>query len=238
MNNKDDKILISKVVDKYNKYLKTKVPTHTNFLNERNLLLVTKYLNKSKIPYEIYPKEEFLEKKIICFGEYEDNICFYKATINNEIKHLNILGTLFSKGYKEEFIGDIIIEEGYFYITSLRETASLLKEDLSLVKNYPITLEKVEEIVLKEEHRELKTILVSSLRLDSVLSKIINDSRTNSVNYIKDKKVLVNYEEASTNDLLKTGDILSIRKHGKYKIGNIISTTKKGKLVLEIIKYM
>ena len=50
---------------------------------------------------------------------------------------------------------------------------------------------------------------------------------------------LVNYNTVKSSSLiLKNNDILSIRKYGKYIIKNIIGTTKKNNLVLEIEKYI
>ena len=56
---------------------------------------------------------------------------------------------------------------------------------------------------------------------------------------IKDNIILVNYNTVKSSSLiLKNNDILSIRKYGKYIIKNIIGTTKKNNLVLEIEKYI
>ena len=59
---KDEKILISNIVDKYNQYQKTGKSTCSNFLNSVNLNLVISYLEYKKIPYSIYEPYPFLEK--------------------------------------------------------------------------------------------------------------------------------------------------------------------------------
>ena len=82
-------------------------------------------------------------------------------------------------------------------------------------------------------------VLVSSMRVDTRVSKITNTNRLKVNSMIKDNIILVNYNTVKSSSLiLKNNDILSIRKYGKYIIKNIIGTTKKNNLVLEIEKYI
>lgn len=235
---KEDKLLIANVVDRYKKYKQSGISTCTDFLDIRKLKLVTSYLNKEKIEYSVYKPYTFLEKSVIYFGEYEDFVTFYKVSINGEIRHSDILGTLFSLGIKEETIGDIIVEDGYFYYTNLTKMNSILERDLVMIRNMPIKLERVKEIVLQKDHLIKSTYILSSNRLDNVVSKIAKTSRSDASDMIKDKLVLLNYEEVrNTSKEVKEDDILSIRRVGKFKIGNIKGLTKKDNIILEIYKY-
>ena len=77
------------------------------------------------------------------------------------------------------------------------------------------------------------------MRIDNVISKLINKSRSQVNKMILDNLILLNYNELRNNNaILNSNDILSIRKYGKYKIGSIINYTKKENIVLEIIKYV
>ena len=109
---KEDKILLGNILDKYNKYKNNNINTYSNFLNSRELNLVTKYLDSKKIEYKVYPEYDFLEKKILVFGDYLDYITYYKVNIDKDINHSNILGTLVSLGLNEDMIGDIFVEDG------------------------------------------------------------------------------------------------------------------------------
>lgn len=236
--NKEDKMLIGNVLDKYNKYLKTGSSTYTNFLNSGKLSIITKYLDSKKIEYTIYPKEEFLEKKIIVFGEYLDYITFYKSDIT-DITHSNVLGTLFSLGLEDDIIGDIYVEDNCFYLTNLSRMNDFLEKEFTSIKHKPIKLKKVEEIVLEKEHFKTIEVLVSSYRLDNIVSKIINSSRSMINEMLSNKEILLNYHEIKSSSInLSSGDILSVRRYGKYRIGDTKGLTKKNKLILEIIKYI
>lgn len=235
---KEDKILLANILDKYKSYQKTGRSVCSNFLNSEKLKLVTNYLNHKKISYSIYEPYPFLEKKIIYFGEYDNFITFYKAKIN-DINHSNILGTLFSLGIDDSLIGDIFVEDGYFYYTNLTRMNSFLESNLVLIKNELIKLIKVDEIILNKNHFETTKILVSSMRLDCIVSKLTSKSRSQVNSMILDKLILLNYHEVKNiNTILKEDDVLSIRKYGKYKIGKKLGNTKKDNIILEIIKYI
>ena len=82
-------------------------------------------------------------------------------------------------------------------------------------------------------------ILVPQLRLDVVLSEILHLSRSKASDFIEQERVFVNYELKTKNaTTLKQGDILTVRGKGKYEIGEILSQTAKGKLRLEVKKYV
>lgn len=243
MNNKfytkKENILISSIMDKYRIYKKDNKSTCTNFLNPSELKLATSYLNSEKINYSIYEPYPFMEKKIIYFGDYNNFVTFYKISISKEITHPNILGTLFSLGLTPNTIGDIFIEDGYFYYTNLSRMNSFLEHNFLTINNEKITLNRVSEIIIKRKQFEEYTIMVSSLRIDNIISKLASCSRNQALDMIKNKLVLLNYEEEiKAHTILKKDDIISIRRVGKFKIGEEKGYTKKNNLILEIYKYM
>lgn len=243
MNNKfytkKENILISSIMDKYRIYKKDNKSTCTNFLNPSELKLATSYLNSEKINYSIYEPYPFMEKKIIYFGNYDNFVTFYKISISKEITHPNILGTLFSLGLTPNTIGDIFIEDGYFYYTNLSRMNPFLEHNFLAINNEKITLNRVSEIIIKRKQFEEYTIMVSSLRIDNIISKLASCSRNQALDIIKNKLVLLNYEEEiKAHTILKKDDIISIRRVGKFKIGEEKGYTKKNNLILEIYKYM
>lgn len=243
MNNKfytkKENILISSIMDKYRIYKKDNKSTCTNFLNPSELKLATSYLNSEKINYSIYEPYPFMEKKIIYFGNYDNFVTFYKISISKEITHPNILGTLFSLGLTPNTIGDIFIEDGCFYYTNLSRMNPFLEHNFLAINNEKITLNRVSEIIIKRKQFEECTIMVSSLRIDNIISKLASCSRNQALDMIKNKLVLLNYEEEiKAHTILKKDDIISIRRVGKFKIGEEKGYTKKNNLILEIYKYM
>lgn len=234
---KQDKILRDNVLDKYYSYLSNKRKTSTNFFNSFDIDKITRFLDNKNIEYGVYDKYPFLEKKIIYFGEYDNYITIFKAKKSDKIKHSNILGTLFSLGLTDDVIGDIIVMDDYFYLTTLTRLSSFIKNNLTIINGERIELLESTNIVLNKDRFLKMKLLVSSMRVDTIVSKITNTNRLKVNSMIKDNIILVNYNTVKSSSLiLKNNDILSIRKYGKYIIKNIIGTTKKNNLVLEIEK--
>ena len=236
---KQDKILRDNVLDKYYSYLSNKRKTSTNFFNSFDIDKITRFLDNKNIEYGVYDKYPFLEKKIIYFGEYDNYITIFKAKKSDKIKHSNILGTLFSLGLTDDVIGDIIVMDDYFYLTTLTRLSSFIKNNLTIINGERIELLEETDIVLNKDRFLKMKLLVSSMRVDTIVSKITNTNRLKVNSMIKDNIILVNYNTVKSSRLiLKNNDILYIRKYGKYIIKNIIGTTKKNNLVLEIEKYI
>lgn len=239
--NKDDKILIASLIDKYEKYLKSGKEVTSNFLSSSEIDLFNNRLKKYNIDYHIIEKIEDSDKKIIGFGNEEllkNYITIYHGVSSNKIEHKDILGTLFSIGFTYNTIGDIYIDNNDFYLTNLTRLNKYLVENFTKVKNSTIKLNIIDSIKIEKKYLDLE-ISVNSLRIDSIISKLSNLSRNDSQDKIKNNDILINSKEINkSTTLIKEDDIISIRKVGKFKIGRIIGTTKKNKIILEVKKYM
>lgn len=233
---KEDKIVVSNVIDKYIKYNKTNISTYTNFLDQRRLKLVEDTLKYLKIDYNIYKNNDYLEKAIIYFGKYEDFITIYQ--IDGTFEHKDILGTLFSLGLDYDLIGDIVIEDNYAYFTSLTRLNELIDQNLNMIKNNYIKPKKVSEMIITKDKFVDFNIIVSSMRLDCIVSKLANMGRVETSKFINDGFVLLNYKECKNiKKQVLEGDILSIRKTGKFIIRNEEKKTKKDNILLNVSKY-
>lgn len=211
---------------------------YTDFLLPNEKGKVISYLNKSHTKYNCFTSFEGSNKVIIYTDKYP-LVSLLEIKCNNKLKHSDILGSLFNHNISIYKYGDIIISDKY-YIVVLDSIKKYLLYNLNSVGKYSV---KVEEVPLelisnyKYEYDELK-ILVSSLRLDLVVSSIINSSRNQVDILFKNKYILVNYEIKSKKTyFLKQGDVISIRKSGKYKFESIEKITNKNKYVIKILKY-
>lgn len=235
---KEEKFLISRVMDLYQKYQRKNISSSTSFLDESSYLFLSNYLQKQKISFKTYQAHPLCTKKIIYFGEEDSFVTSYRfLNIEGKIKHSDVLGSLFALGLSHEVIGDIFVESDYIYFSILTKVVPIIEEYFRTVSRYSITLEKC-PITLKETHEEEFTISVSSMRIDCILSRIIPCSRKSSLEFIKEGRVLLfNREISSFNLILKKGDILSIRGVGKYRIEDEVGSSKSGKRIISVIKY-
>jgi len=208
----------------------------TKFLDYNMQELVKRKL--SKVSYNVY-RPYVDSEKVIYYTNELPQVLLYEIKGNN-LKHSDILGTLFSLGIDPSMYGDILIIDNHYYIYILEIIENYLLSHLTIINNQKIELIKRNIIDLKDYEREYENIeiIVASVRLDNVVSKLICMSRDNTINKIKDKEVLVNHNEVKYNYNLKINDIISIRKYGKYKFIGIINKTKKNNLIIEIKKYI
>ena len=110
-----------------------------------------------------------------------------------------------------------------------------------MIGNKKIVLEEIDIDILKDYKRKYEehTIIVSSLRIDNVISKIINTNRKIVLDKINNKEIILNYEVLTKSSYnLKENDVFSIRKYGKYKYIRIINNTKKDNLIIKYLKYI
>ena len=84
---------------------------------------------------------------------------------------------------------------------------------------------------------EVKKYLCNSLRFDNIVSVITNLSRNSVNNLFLKNEVLLNYEITRRFKKIEEGDIFSIRGYGKYKLSSVLGKSKKGKIIIEILKY-
>ena len=211
---------------------------HTLFLDQKELLDIKSKIKKSK--YNIYYPNKSSEKVIL----YKDNIpsvSLYKINSFNELKHQQILGSLMSLNISSSYLGDIIKYQDNFYFYILSDLDNFINEEFKYVGNNKITIEKIELDYLKDYEREYEEIefIVSSNRIDNVISRLINTNRDKVIDIIKNKDVILNYSLLTKNSYnLKENDIFSIRRYGKYKYVGIKNTTKKDKIVVSVLKYL
>lgn len=115
-----------------------------------------------------------------------------------------------------------------FFLTQFREVGrnnvEVEKRDLEVIANYKVEYES-------------NKYLCSSLRIDNVVSSITNLSRSSVDELFKDDNVLLNYEIVKKFRVIEEGDILSIRRFGKYKFNQDLGKNKKNKFIVEILKY-
>lgn len=223
---------IEKIIDALNN------KKHTNFVTQKELMQIKGRLNKNEYKiYELYPESN----KVILYKKEIPSIGLYKIECKNELRHQDILGTIFSFGTTEDTFGDIIKYQDNFYIFLLPQLEDYFKCNLTSIRDYKVKLVPADIEISSNFHHEYKIeeYIVSSLRIDNIISSITHESRNEVLNHFKNKEVVLNYsEELKPTRILHENDIFSIRKFGKYKYIGIIKNTKKGGFIISIAKYI
>ena len=203
-----------------------------------------KYLNRLKhelkgVNYNIYIPFDSATK-IILYNKMP-NVKIYEIKSNIKLRHQDILGTLYSLNISDEMFGDVVIWNNRYFIIILSSIDNYIKSNLTSIKNSKVDLIERDPYYLKDYKQEYEEciIIVPSIRVDVIVSKIINSSRSNALEKIKNGDIYLNYELLTKPTyMLKENDIFSIRKFGKYKFLGEINRTKKGSLVIKYLKYV
>lgn len=217
---------------------KIKTGKNTQFLDGRELKIVTGKLKKNE--YNVYYPYKDSEKVMLYTGKVPKVKLFKIYTVEN-IRHQDILGSLFALNIDSSYFGDIVLYNDYYYVFVSEDLALYIKDNLKMIGNKKVSLEEVDLSVLDnyERNYEEKEIIVSSLRIDNIISGIINTSRKVALDKIKNKEVVVNYDVINKNSyILKENDIFSIRRYGKYKFVGIVKSTKKNNFIVRYLKYI
>ncbi len=223
---------IEKIIDSLNN------KNHTNFITRKELNQVTCRLNKNSYEiYELYPESN----KVILYKKELPDIKLYKIECKNNLRHQDILGAIFSMQVSEDSFGDIIKHDNNFYLFLLPHLENDFKCNLTNIRDYKIEL--IEEDLsyannFKQEYK-LEEYIVSSLRIDNIVSTITHESRNEVLYHFKNKEIILNYEEnIKPTRIIHENDVFSIRKYGKYRYLGIIKTTKKGGFIISIEKFI
>lgn len=224
-------------------YTVEKIVEKVLYSNSTNFVEI-KYLNRVKkelknVKYNIY--EPFVgATKVILYNKMP-NIKIYEIISSNDLRHQDILGTLYSLNISDEMFGDVVIWNNRYFIIILSSIDNYIKSNLTSIKNSKVDLIEKDPYYLKDYKQEYEEciIIVPSIRVDVIVSKIINSSRSNALEKIKNGDIYLNYELLTKPTyMLKENDIFSIRKYGKYKFLGEINRTKKGSLVIKYLKYV
>lgn len=192
------------------------------------------------INYSIYYPYKDSEKMIIYTNEIP-NVTLFKINTNETLTHSSILGSIMALNISSNYLGDIIVDNSNYYFYIMSDLKDYIKHNLTSIGNAKVTLEEMDlnELLSYERRYMEETIIVSSLRIDNVISKIIKTNRDTVLDKIKNDEVILNCEILSKNTyILKENDIFSIRRYGKYKYVGFIKSTKKDNYIIKYLKYI
>ena len=203
---------------------------------EQNLL-------KSKLKideYKIYKPYKDSEKNIFYITDVP-KVILYEIICKKELKHQDILGSIYGLNISSELFGDVLIIDNHYYVYILEIARNYFENYFLKVGNSNIELVEKELALLEDFEREyeIMELNVSSERIDTVISALINTGRSIIKDKQKDKEIFVNYELVK--DISKTfkiDDVFSIRRYGKFKYMGIKKTTKSNHFIVIVYKYI
>lgn len=139
----------------------------------------------------------------------------------NDIKHRDVMGAIHNLGINFNRIGDIIVKDEKIYIFIDRTIVDYILMNFTkigrAVLNFEI-IENLEELRLEKNYESI-TIVASSHRIDSIVSKITKKSRSKVKEMLEKDYIKLNHSVINSGEKnALVGDMISIRKYGRYTI--------------------
>lgn len=254
----EDKILLAQILDKIEFSMQREKLEYTDFLDMYQISLAKSFLKK--IDYEnfvLFGGFENAERNILILypdkynesmiqKNYSKFINVIRITLNDDDRgkysHRNYLGGIVKVGMKREKVGDILVSDEGADILVKDESAETLKQELGTLTRFENV--KVEIIDLKDlRNQEIKveevSIIVPSLRLDNFVSDLAKTSRSKASQIIDSERVFINGQnETKASKQVKLGDVITIRGKGRFVVKEFSGTTRSGRYVVKIEKYV
>ena len=185
------------------------------------------------------------QRKIACFipegyEGFSDCVCLH-ATYNSKFKtltHSDLLGCLMHSGIERSVIGDLIVQKEDLYIFCKEKISKYIIDNCKQIGKCTVHFEECLDYIITENNKKEIHIMCSSLRLDSVVAQLSHCSRSEALKKIHAGFVKVNDVVLEQNLQLCNNDFVSIRKTGRFQFKEVVSTTKKGRLVLNFDQYI
>ncbi|HIT18584.1 MAG TPA: RNA-binding protein [Candidatus Fimivivens faecavium] len=201
------------------------------------------------VPFQFYGGFPDAERVMLgVFSEYEepDEALFpivpvtFRFRREDALSHRDVLGSLMALKIRRETIGDILVGEGAAAVFAAESVSPLLIDAVRKIGRVGVEAEAGLPDPLPKAHRfEAREGVVSSMRLDCIVSMIAGLSRAESERLIRASLVFRNSEPiTSPSKEICPGDRISVREYGKYRIGEPGGATKKGRIHLEYQKYV
>ena len=222
--------------------------TVTKFLTNFEQIVLSQIVtyNYSDFKVEFFGGFDDAERKKakIISNEYYDvdyDIVCLKAKFNNKfnkVEHRNILGAVHNLGINFNRFGDIIVLENEVYIFVDDEIADYIAMEFTKAGRVNLDFQRVDltEVGIEKKYEDFE-IVSSSFRIDSIVAKITNKSRSKVKEFLEQDFIKLNHvilrngEKTCTPD-----DIISIRKYGRYVVKDYTQNKKSLKYRITISK--
>lgn len=248
----NDRLFLKKINEWVNKSQNTYVLKFSNFLDRRqmqlcedmfcflgfhNFMFYGGYEKAQRCILAIYPEYYEIDKNSFPVR----SLCFdYRK--EDKLSHRDFLGSLMSLQIKREMVGDIVVDEGHTTVFISDRLSSLVCDSIRKVGSVGVSVtECCDNLDKLDNNISFESIngTVSSLRLDCIISLFTRLSREKSSALIKSGNVSLNYNEADNiSAMISPGDTISVKGYGKFIFAQNNGMTKKGRMNIEIKKYI
>lgn len=247
----EDKLLLARVLDKYEQTERKSIPSATVFLSPREQQMAQAMLNAAGIRsgYVFDGGYEEAERKVLIFlpdwaeEPAGDQLVFLRAAFHGEesLTHRDILGSLMGLGVTRERVGDILVSRHSADIVAAPSLLDFFLREWDQAGRVKLTVTEIQRSGLSVPQAQVKVIrdTVSSLRLDAVAATAFSMSRGRASELIAAGKVNLDHVPCLKGDkAVAEGAVITARGFGKAKLTQVGGLSRKGRIGITIERYV
>ncbi|GAB4072392.1 RNA-binding protein [Barrientosiimonas marina] len=242
---KEEQPFIDQVLSWLDQVEKTYQSKLTDFLNPREQKIVDMLTGTSMMDLRVLKHGGSINaerQRVIIAPEYEEvtedafQLTLLQGTYHTKfvsLTHRDVMGAFLSIGLKRQKLGDIIVENGLVQIITAQEMAPFVLTNLTEIKHTHTRLSEkpLSSAVAGSGDWVTSDHIVTSLRLDTVVTAIYRLSRKTAADMIAKGYVKVNYQVIDDRKFsVDAGDMISIRGKGRSRLVSFNGYTKKDKV--------
>ncbi|MCD7754927.1 MAG: YlmH/Sll1252 family protein [Firmicutes bacterium] len=248
----EDRLLLAKIWDKINAGVTRNIPASSPFLSPRELEM-SRYLFGEVPGLTAFGGYPDAERKMLCylpdyldadslFGEDSPVVCLRARFFQGDSPtHRDFLGALMGAGVARETIGDICVGKGSCDFFATAEIAPYLLQNFTGAGRTKLHLSAVPlaEAAIGEPEVQVIRDTLASLRLDSVVAAGFRMGRGTAAEAIAAGKAAIDGLPCDKPDKpVAEGAKISLRGSGKIKLAKVNGQTKKGRISVELHRYV
>ena len=246
----EERILLARVLDKYEQMDRRSIPTATPFLSEAEQAAVQRLLNAAGIHsgFVWNGGYEGAARKLLQFlpdwaEEDPAAIAYLRASFRGEGKptHRDCLGSLMGLGISREKLGDILVDDGSCDLIAAPEVVPFLVQNWDSAGRTKLSVSEIgaEELHIPEQQIQVLRDTVMSLRLDAVAATGFGMSRAKAAELIHAGRVQLNHTDCCKPDRsVSQGDVVTARGFGKFVLAEVGGLSKKGRVAITVHRYL
>ena len=251
----EERLLLSRVLDKLELTRRRSIPAHTGFLSQAERGAAEGLIAACGHPEHLFfGGYEGAERTVCVFlpewlspedwqaGEdcpVRALRCSFQAGAG--LTHRDFLGAILGLGITREKLGDLLVGEASCDVLVLSELSDYLLQNLdsagrTRLRVSPIPLDRlaVPEVRVKTIHDT-----VAALRLDAVTASAFSLSRGKAADAVSAGRVQLNHRDCLKPDRpVAQGDVIACRGLGKCVVREAGGLSKKGRVIITIDRYL
>ena len=254
----DERLTLARALDQMERAASRSIPCATQFLSPAQRAALEPLLAASGHPRHLFHGGYEGAERTVCLflpdwlegsdWSAQDELaaieCAYPPTggpTGTNLTHRDLLGGLMGIGLTREKVGDILTGDSAAQIVCLREAAPIILSQFEQAGRYRLKLREISLSELAPAPAQVKVIhdTVSALRLDAVLASGFSLARGKAAEAVTGGRVSVNHRECLKPDKpVAEGDVLTCRGLGKCVVKTVGGQSRKGRIIIEIERYL